>query len=127
MELESVGQFVKHHLRPAFFELVHNKSVLSEETLRILSTTRARKSLVSEVQKKYSDLIFERMSPYPLNPENQLKDYAKDVYRQFLEDRGLKEWRGEMNIGGRKYLVLAKPVYAEQGCMSCHHQAGSEF
>jgi signal transduction histidine kinase len=67
------------------------------------------------------------MSPYPLNPENQLKDYAKDVYRQFLEDRGLKEWRGEMNIGGRKYLVLAKPVYAEQGCMSCHHQAGSEF
>ena len=127
LELESIGQFVKHHLRPAFFELVHDKSVLSEETLQLISTTRARKALVSEVQKKYSDLIFERMSPYPLNPENQLKDYAKDVYRQFLEDRGLKEWRGEMNIGGRKYLVLAKPVYAEQGCMSCHHQAGSEF
>jgi hypothetical protein len=94
---------------------------------QFISTTRVRKALFSEVQKKYSDLIFERMSPYPLNPENQLKDYAKDVYRQFLENRSLKEWRGEMNIGGRKYLVLAKPVYAEQGCMSCHHQAGSAF
>jgi hypothetical protein len=30
---------------------------------QFLSTTRARKALVPEVQKKYSDLIFERMSP----------------------------------------------------------------
>jgi len=127
LELDWVGQFVKHSIRPAFLELIHDKSVLSEETLQFISTTRVRKALFSEVQKKYSDLIFERMSPYPLNPENQLKDYAKDVYRQFLENISLKEWRGEMLIGGRKYLVLAKPVYAEQGCMSCHHHAGSEF
>lgn len=128
LELDWVGQFVKHHLRPALFELIHDrKLILSEETLQFISTTRVRKALFFEVQKKYSDLIFERMSPYPLNPENQLKEYAKDVYRQFLENRSRKEWRGEMIIGGRKYLVLAKPVYAEQGCMSCHHQAGSEF
>ncbi len=127
LELESVGQFVKRHLRPAFFEIIQDKSVLSEEMLQFLSTTRVRKALLSEVQKKYSDLIFERLSPYPLNPENQLKYYAKDVYRKFLEDRNLKEWRGEINIGGRKYLVLAKPVYAEEDCMSCHHQEGSEF
>jgi signal transduction histidine kinase len=128
LELDWVGQFVKHHLRPALFELIHDrKLILSEETLQFISTTRVRKALFFEVQKKYSDLIFERMSPYPLNPENQLKEYAKDLYRQFLENRSRKEWRGEMIIGGRKYLVLAKPVYAEQGCMSCHHQAGSEF
>jgi hypothetical protein len=93
LELDWVGQFVKHSIRPAFLQLIHDKSILSEETLQFLSTTRARKALVSEVQKKYSDLIFERMSPYPLNPENQLKDYAKDVYRQFLENRSRKEWR----------------------------------
>ncbi len=63
LELDWVGQFVKHSIRPAFLELIHDKSVLSEETLQFISTTRVRKALLSEVQKKYSDLIFERMSP----------------------------------------------------------------
>jgi hypothetical protein len=62
LELESVGQFVKHHLRPAFFELVHDKSVLSEETLQLISTTRARKALVFEVQKSIQTLS---LSAYP--------------------------------------------------------------
>jgi two-component system NtrC family sensor kinase len=128
LELDWVGQFVKHSIRPAFLELIHDrKLILFRRNSSIHLYNEGKEGFGFRGAKKYSDLIFERMSPYPLNPENQLKDYAKDVYRQFLENRSLKEWRGEMNIGGRKYLVLAKPVYVEQGCLSCHHQAGSEF
>jgi hypothetical protein len=63
LELDWVGQFVKHSIRPAFFELIHDKSVLSEETLQILSTTRVRKALVSEVQKSIQTLFLRAYPP----------------------------------------------------------------
>jgi len=62
-----------------------------------------------------------------MNPENQLKDYATNIYNQFKKDKTLKEWRGEMKIQSKKYLLIAKPIYAEESCLSCHNHLGKEF
>lgn len=71
------------------------------------------------IQEQHPEFIYKIASDNPLNMENSVDVFEKEVLAEF-RDSGATEWKGMMERKGRDYYAIATPMKSKKGCMRCH-------
>ncbi|MFN4197095.1 MAG: DUF3365 domain-containing protein, partial [Caldimicrobium sp.] len=124
-QLEATGKYVQKDLRPLMLNIIQKGNISDalpneEIVLKALSTTIVKKSITAYFKEDYPLLKYERVSFYPLNPENQMHSYHKYILSQLPKNLSFKDWRGLIKWEGEEYFVLVKAIYVEKSCLLCH-------
>lgn len=124
-ELEATGKYVQNDLRPLMLNIILKGNIRDalpneEMLLKALSTTIVKKTISTYFKEEFPRVKYERVSFYPLNPENQMQSYHKYVLSKLPRNSLFKSWRGLIKWGGEEYFVFVRPIYVEKSCLLCH-------
>ena len=124
-QLEATGKFIQRDLRPFMLNSLQKgfkKEVSVREDLifNALSTTKVRKLILKYFNEKYPQIKYERVSFYPINPENKINDFHSYILSKFTKKTSTSLWRGIIKWEKEELLIIARPIYAESACLLCH-------
>ncbi len=116
----AVGSYVNEVLRPRMFEILPRLRHEDDFIVEAMSTTHIRHEVMARFNKELKDYVYTRVSENPLNPMNRADELHEKMVRSFREDRTRTSWNGVITLKGQEYLVRARPIRAEKGCLKCH-------
>lgn len=118
-QIDAVGDYVKEELRPAMFNILNDEKK-EDFIVEAMSTTHVRFSVMRRFNKELGDYIYNRVSIDPLNPKNRADELHQRLIEFFNKNREVTVWNGIIKQDGQEYLIRAKPVFVEKGCLICH-------
>lgn len=118
-QIDAVGDYVKEELRPAMFNILNDEKK-EDFIIEAMSTTHVRFSVMRRFNKELGDYIYNRVSIDPLNPKNRADELHQRLIEFFNKNREVTVWNGIIKQDGQEYLIRAKPVFVEKGCLICH-------
>ncbi len=118
-QIESVGDYVNEELRPAMFRLLQERD-REDFIVEAMSTTHVRLSVMKRFNRELGEYVYKRVSRDPINPDNRADELHEKLIRFFEENKNARVWNGIVEQGGEEFLIRAKPVVAEKGCLICH-------
>jgi|GEM_PF-735788 len=79
----------------------------------------------AEVFSKFTEIsngqiFFNQSSKEPMNPNNLAKKHEAQVIELFQKQNSLKEDKRYIVENGKEYLMVSRPMVAEQRCTMCH-------
>ncbi len=119
-QINAVGDYIKEELRPRMFEILSNPAHKEDFVLEAMSTTYVRCRVMSLFNKELPEYIFKRVATNPRNPNNKADTFHKKMIGYFCENKDLASWNGIVALEGKKFLIRARPVIIEKGCLKCH-------
>lgn len=118
--VRALGGYVKDTLRPRMFSILAQAGTRDAFVIEAMSTTHVN----MEVMKRFADdmpgFSYKRVSERPLNAENRADDFHQGLLRYFGEDRERQSWQGIVKLPAGEYLISARPVVSDSGCLLCH-------
>lgn len=75
---------------------------------------------VNEAFARFAGYRFKQTRLHVRNPANAPDAFEREALMAFLQDRGLREYHGRVNEGGRVYFRYAIPLRVEPECLQCH-------
>lgn len=118
-QIDAIGDYVKEELRPAMFELLKDK-YKEDFIVEAMSTTHIRFSVMQRFNNELKDYIYKRVSTEPINKKNKADKLHERLIRFFKENNVKESWNGIIKENGQEFLIMAKPVIVEKGCLICH-------
>ncbi|MCX7794645.1 MAG: DUF3365 domain-containing protein [Thermodesulfovibrionales bacterium] len=118
-QIDAVGDYVKEELRPSMFNIL-KENHRDDFIVEAMSTTHVRFSVMRRFNKELGDYIYSRVSTDPLNPKNTADELHRSLIEFFYKNREKTVWNGIIKKDGQEYLIRAKPVFVERGCLLCH-------
>ncbi|MFO0751955.1 MAG: DUF3365 domain-containing protein [Thermodesulfovibrionales bacterium] len=122
--VRALGDYVKGSLRPRMFDLLSKTKDKDEFIIEGMSTTHINLQVMKRFSEDLPDYLYRRVSDRPLNPENSSDAFHDRMLRSFREGREKGSWHGREKMGGKEFLVSARPVTAEKSCLQCHGEQG---
>ncbi|MFN4132468.1 MAG: DUF3365 domain-containing protein, partial [Caldimicrobium sp.] len=124
-QLEATGKYIQKDLRPLMLKLLQGRSIqgdiIKEELIfNALSTTKIRKIILGYFNEHFPKIKYERVSLYPINPENRMNSFHRYLLVELYKKNVPKIWRGIIKWENEEYLVLVRPIYTEKSCLLCH-------
>lgn len=119
-QLDAVGNYVNEELRPRMFEILSDPAHKEDFVVQAMSTTYVRCRVMSLFNRGLQGYIFKRVSKNPRNPNNKTDAFHEKMIGYFCGNRNLDSWNGTVTIEGEKFLIRARPVIVERGCLKCH-------
>lgn len=119
-QMDALGRYVMYNLRPAIIEIFEELGHHDRFIREAMSTTHVRKIVMEYFKETFPQVTYERVSPYPINPENKFQIIHYELLAKIMEEDPSFAWRGLIKIENREYLVIAKPIYAQKNCLTCH-------
>jgi len=118
--VEAVGAYVRETLRPTIFSTLHRLDAQGEFIVEAMSTTHVSLQVMERFNKELRGYIYKRVSANPMNPKNKADSFHIDMINHFRHYRNQAEWKGIVDIDGKKHLVRLSPVIMEKSCLQCH-------
>ncbi|GAB4538602.1 MAG: DUF3365 domain-containing protein [Thermodesulfovibrionia bacterium] len=118
-QMDAIGDYVKDELRPALFEFLKG-SEREDFIAEAMSTTFVRLHVMERFRRTFKDYIYKRVSTYPLNPQQRADGLHERLITYFQGKKEEDSWNGIVEINGEEFLIRAKPVIVEKGCLVCH-------
>lgn len=118
-QMDAIGDYVNEELRPTLFDFLRG-SEREDFIAEAMSTTFVRLHVMERFRKTFKDYIYKRVSLYPLNPEQKADRLHEVLIARFQDKRDEDSWNGMVVIDGEEFLIRAKPVIVEKGCLICH-------
>jgi nitrogen-specific signal transduction histidine kinase/HAMP domain-containing protein len=119
-QVNAVGAYIKEELRPRMFEILSNPAYKEDFILEAMSTTYVRCRVMALFNKELPEYIFKRVAVNPRNPNNKADAFHEKMIGYFSENRDIASWNGIVTLEGKEFLVRARPVIGEKGCLKCH-------
>ncbi len=66
------------------------------------------------------EVFFKEASDHPMDPKNKALPFESEEIAFFKKNKDIKEHAKEVEIDGKKYFMLSRPIIAEDKCKSCH-------
>ena len=123
--IAAVGDYIKNTLRPRMFEILPHLDKKDEFIVEAMSTTHVTQEVMRRFNADLKDYIYKRVSDNPLNPKNRADSIHSGMISYFQKERERKTWNGIINIKGEAFLVRARPITADTGCLTCHGNPAS--
>lgn len=118
-QIDAVGDYVKEELRPAMFERLKDKSE-EDFIVEAMSTTHVRLSVMKRFNNELKDYTYKRVSTEPINLNNKADELHEKLIRFFKENKSRESWNGIIKENSQEFLIMAKPINVEKGCLICH-------
>jgi two-component system NtrC family sensor kinase len=124
-QMDAVGDYVNEELRPAVFRMLKEKH-RDDFIVEAMSTTHVRMSVMRRFNKELGEYVYRRCSRDPLNPANRADSFHEDLITFFEKNMNTQRlssppvWNGIVKLDGEEYLIRAKPVIVQKGCLICH-------
>ncbi len=119
-QIGAVGDYIKNTLRPRMFEVLPYVNNKDEFILEAMSTTHVTQEVMRRFNSDLKDYVYKRVSNNPLNPQNRADSLHSGMIRYFRNNPDQKSWNGIIKIEGKEFLIRAKAIIAERGCLRCH-------
>jgi HAMP domain-containing protein len=74
----------------------------------------------NRLRKNFPDYTYKEATLNPTNLVDRAEDWQADIINYFRNDPGQKQLVGERESSVGPTLYLARPIVAEQGCLTCH-------
>ncbi len=120
----AIHRYFSQQLKPKLFETLAAAGLTDSFEPALMSSTYA----VREIDELYREIAAGRSYTYKecainaRNPVNEADPFESDFIRQLNENRGLHEFTGVREIGGKPYFViLRRGEVMEPGCLRCHN------
>ena len=119
--------YIQRIMHPAYFKAREEGKIAPDfyapELLSSSYIVRVTHGFFNEERKKEGlPLVYYKLATdNPRNPVNKADEKELKLIKLFNADRNLKDHTEIASIGGRKYLVYAKPfLETDQACIRCH-------
>jgi len=119
-QIGAVGDYIKNTLRPRMFEVLPYVNNKDEFILEAMSTTHVTQEVMRRFNSDLKDYVYRRVSNNPLNPQNRADSLHSGMIRYFQKNKDQKSWNGIIKIEGKEFLIRARAIIAERGCLRCH-------
>jgi protein-histidine pros-kinase len=73
-----------------------------------------------KLHEKYPDFGYKEATLNPTNPRDRAADWEADLIQRFRNDTAVRELSGVRDTPMGQALYLARPIHAEQACLTCH-------
>ncbi len=119
-QISALGDYIKNTLRPRIFE--HFPTIAEDEDFLVeaMSTTHVTQEVMRRFNVNLKDYVYKRVSLNPLNPRNRADRLHEGLIEFFRNNKGMTSWNGIMKIGGEEFLIRARVIVADSGCLACH-------
>lgn len=118
--VRALGDYVRESLRPRMFDIFSKLHTEDDFVVEAMSTTHVNLQVMKKFTHNLPDYVYKRVSDRPLNPENTADVFDLKLMAYFSQNRHMTERHGREEIRGKKYLIYARPVFAETDCLRCH-------
>lgn len=118
--VRALGDYVKDSLRPRMFDILSKLPAEDEFVVEAMSTTHVNLQVMKKFTRHLPEYVYRRVSDRPLNPENAADAFHLRMMDYFKRNGGIAERHGREEVGGKKYLIYARPLLSEQDCLRCH-------
>jgi signal transduction histidine kinase len=118
--VQATGDYVREILRPAITSALERLNAKDEFVIEAMSTTHISHQIMERFNKKLSGYVFKRVSDNPMNPKNRADFFHLEMLSYFRQNKDETSWNGIVDLEGKKYLFLIRPVIMETGCLRCH-------
>lgn len=119
-QIAAIGDYIKNTLRPKMFEILPDIRDKDEFIVEAMSTTHVTQEVMRRFNNDLRDYVYKRVSDNPLNQKNQADSLHEKMISNFKQDRSQKSWDGIIKIEGQEFLIRARSITAEKGCLMCH-------
>lgn len=124
-QFEATGKYIRKDLRPLILSGINEGAfqkffTKEDQIFNALSTTKIRKIILSYFNEEFPHIKYERVSFYPINPENKIDTFHRYILTKRSLNKSPFPWRGFISWQGENYLILVKPIYVEKSCLLCH-------
>ncbi|MCL4474879.1 MAG: DUF3365 domain-containing protein [Nitrospirae bacterium] len=119
-QIGAVGDYIKNTLRPKMFEILPHVDKGDEFVVEAMSTTHVTQEVMKRFNTDLKDYVYKRVSNNPLNSKNMADSIHLGMISYFQKNRNQKTQNGIIKIEGEEFLIRARPITAEKGCLKCH-------
>ncbi|BCB95167.1 sensor histidine kinase [Dissulfurispira thermophila] len=119
-QINAVGDYIKHTLRPKMFEVLPNVQNKEEFVVEAMSTTHVTQEVMKRFNADMKDYVFKRVSDNPLNPMDKADELHERLIAFFRENKWQRSWNGIIKAEDKEFLIRVKAIIVEKGCLKCH-------
>jgi HAMP domain-containing protein len=116
---KATRDYTDEEISPVLENTPEHKNEFLPQTIPFYAATvtfnRLRKSVPD-----YTDYTYKEATLNPTNLTDRATDWEADIVNHFRNNPGDKEVVGERDSAVGQTLYLARPIAAEQGCLTCH-------
>ena len=112
----AIRKYVAEHIRP----VVQSRLDRDEFIPEAMSTSFVARSIFEEVRKNFPDCIVRFSAENPRNPLNRAGADERQILEYFRRSPEATDWRGEVQMDGRRFLARFRPRRIEASCLQCH-------
>jgi protein-histidine pros-kinase len=116
----SVRDYVSDRVSPLLVQTPLYQSRFLPESIPFF----AANATFNYLRKSYPDYTYKETALNPSNPEDRATDWETDLIHD-LRDTGQKERSGVRPTNSGSSLYIARPIWAQQECLSCHGMPSS--
>lgn len=114
--VEASRAYVREELRPAMDRHFGSDYFIPEA----MSTSYVGRAVVDRFAPTMADYNYRRVAINARNPSYEANELERRMIDHFIGHPGQTEWRGLVQVDGRKKFKRFRPVYFEQDCLRCH-------
>ncbi|MFO7594878.1 MAG: DUF3365 domain-containing protein [Desulfocurvibacter africanus] len=115
-QVDSVQIYVRESLRPKMYE----KLPSDEFIIEAMSSSYISRRIMEQLNASMGEYHHRRVAENARNPDFEINELEAELLQHFRNSPGQRSWEGYRKIDDQEYFVMARPVFFEQSCMTCH-------
>ncbi len=124
-QIGAVGDYIKNSLRPKMFDVLPYMTDKDEFIVEAMSATKVTQEVMRRFNNDLKDYVYKRVSNNPLNPKNKADSLHSRLIAYFQQHRDQKSWNSIIKINHQEFIMRAKAIIVEKGCLRCHGEPSS--
>jgi nitrogen-specific signal transduction histidine kinase/HAMP domain-containing protein len=124
-QVSAIGDYIKNTLRPRMFEFLKSTDANDAFIVEAMSTTHVTQEVMKRFNADLKDYIYRRVSDNPLNPKDKADSLHEELISKFRKESRQNSWNGIIRIGKEDYIIRAKAIVSDKGCLACHGDPAS--
>ena len=101
----------------------HLETEMAHEFLPQSVPSYAATETLTKLKQHYGEFSYKEAALNPTNPRDRALPWEADLVRQFKDDSGLSELRGEVDTPLGRAMYIARPIRPAEACLACHSKA----
>ncbi len=114
--VDSVQIYVRESLRPRMYTALPPDEFIIEA----MSSSYISRRIMEQLNASMGEYHHRRVAVNARNPDFEANEIEVELLQHFRANPEQRAWEGYRKIEDQEYFVMARPVYFEKSCMTCH-------
>lgn len=115
-QVDSVQVYVRESLRPRMYTTLPPDEFIIEA----MSSSYISRRIMEQLNASMGKYHYRRVAENARNPRFEINGLEAELLQYFRANPEQRTWVGYRKLDEEEYFVMARPVFFEESCMTCH-------